>query len=271
MSVPSSAHGPEPPPGPSADRGPASPPGPSAGAAADPFIAAASLEGIPSAYAATRDGIDSLLRDRGLRRTTPQDTARALLLGAAATAGLEGSDNDPDVLAEGGGDATARGAVRLSTELLGLLPVWNRAPLQALARLHSLAAAGSVADEDLGRPVHAAGVARLSELARLVALPTQAPGLVVAALVHAEVVAAGAFVSHNGVVARAAERLVTVAKGVDPASVTVPEAGHAAAPQGYRAALAAYERGDAPGVTQWLNYGAQAFARAAEASPLATG
>lgn len=224
---------------------------------------------MPSAYAATRDGIDSLLRDRGLRRSTPDDTARALLLGAAATSGLEGSAVDPDDLAAGAGDATARGALRLSTELLGLLPVWNRSPVQALARMHAIAAAGSVPDEDLGRPVHPAGVARLTELARLLALPTEAPGLVVAALVHAEIVAAGAFASHNGVVARAAERLVTVAKGVDPASVTVPEAGHAAESDGYRSALAAYERGDSAGVHQWLLYGTQAFARGAEASPLA--
>lgn len=235
----------------------------------DPFIAAASLEGVPSAYAATRDGIDSVIRDRGLRKTSPEDTAQSLLLGAAATAALEGSAVPVDELAAGEGDATARGAMRLSTELLGLLPVWNRSPLQALARMHALAAAGAVPDADLGRPVHPEGVARLTELARLLALPTRAPGLVVASLVHGEIASAGAFVSHNGVVARAAERLVLVAKGVDPASVTVPEQGHAAEPDGYRSALGAYGRGDTAGVNQWLNYGSQAFTRGAEASPLA--
>jgi hypothetical protein len=100
--------------------------------------------------------------------------------------------------------------------------------------------------------------------------PTEAPGLVVAALVHAEIATCGAFSSHAGVVARAAERLVLVERGIDPASVTVPEAGHAAVPDGYRSALAAYARGDAPGVHQWLNYASQAFARGAEASPLAS-
>ncbi|MEH3034322.1 MAG: oxidoreductase [Aeromicrobium erythreum] len=235
----------------------------------DPFLAAASLEGVPSAIAATRDGIDAVLRDRGLRRTTPEDTARSLLLGAAATSALEGGESDPAVLAAGGGDATARAAVRLSTELLGLVPVWQRTPVQALARLHALAAAGSVGDDDLGRPADPAGVARLADLGRRLVAGTEAPGLVVAALVHAEILDAGAFVSHNGVVARAAERLVLVARGVDPASVTVPEAGHAAEPEGYRSALAAYGRGDTAGVAQWLNYAAAAFARGAEASPLA--
>ncbi len=234
----------------------------------DTFLAAASLEGVPSAFAATRDGIDSLLRDRGLRRTTPDDTARSLLLGAVATSSLEGSVGDVELLADGGGDATAQAAVRLSTELLGLVPVWRRTPLQAIARIHALAAAGSVPDDDLGRPVDPAGVARLTELSHAVVAPTEAPALVVAALAHAEIATCGAFDSHAGVVARAVERLVLVERGVDPASVTVPEAGHAATPDGYRSALDAYTRGDAAGVSQWLMYASQAFTRGAEASPL---
>ncbi len=226
------------------------------------------MEGLPSAFAATRDGIDSLLRDRGLRQTSPAATAESLLLGAAATASLEGSPYDVEELRAGGGDDGARAAVRLSSELLGLVPVWNRAPLQALARIHAVAASSLVAAEQVGRPVHAEGSKRLMLLARLVQQPTEAPGLVVAALVHAEIAAAGAFISSNGIVARAAERLVLVAKGVDPPSLIVPEAGHAAAPEGYRGALAAYARGDAAGVNQWLNYAAQAFARGAEAAPV---
>ena len=235
----------------------------------DPFISAAQLEGIPSTYAGTRDGIDAVLRDRGLRKSTPEDTARSLLLGAAATAALEGSVFTVEELASGGGDKLARGAVRLSTELLGLLPVWNRSPVQALARIHALAAAGTVDDAELGRPVHPEGVKRLTELAWMLGQPTGAPGLVVAALVNAEITAAGAFATHNAVIGRAAERLVLVAKGVDPASVLVTEAGHAAEPEGYRSALAAYAGGQPTGVHQWLMYASQAFTRAAEASPLA--
>lgn len=235
----------------------------------DPFQAAGRLEGLPSAYAAARDGIDSVLRDRGLRRSTPEDTATSLLRGAAATAALEGSVFPVEELAVGGGDQVARAAVRLSTELLGLVPVWERSPLQAVARLHALAASGSVPDDELGRPTSPEGAVRLARLARTCSRPTAAPGLVVAALVHAEVVTAAAFGSFDGVVGRAAERLVLVARGVDPASVTVPEQGHASEPQGYASALAAFARGDAAGLQQWLQYASQAFARAAEASPLA--
>ncbi|HKY59088.1 MAG TPA: oxidoreductase [Aeromicrobium sp.] len=233
----------------------------------DPFLPAASLEGVASAFAATRDGIDALLRDRGLRRVSPDDTARALLLGAAATSTLEGSEVAADDLAAGGGDATARAALRLSTELLGLVPVWRRAPVQAIARLHALAAAGSIPDDALGRPD--GDTSRLTALARALASPTKAPGLAVAAIVHGEIVASGAFSSHAGVVARAAERIVLVERGVDPPAVTVPEAGHAAVPDGYRSALEAYLTGTDVGVAQWLRYASQAFARGAEASPLA--
>lgn len=233
----------------------------------DPFLAAASLEGVASAFAATRDAIDTLLRDRGLRRVAPEDTSRALLLGAAATAALESSDVSADELADGAGNATARAALRLSTELLGLVPVWRRAPIQAIARLHALAASGSIPDDALGRPDGDAS--RLAALARNLSLPTKAPGLAVAAIAHAEILTSGAFSSHAGVVARAAERIVLVERGVDPPSVTVPEAGHAAVPDSYRSGLEAYATGTDAGVAQWLRYASQAFARGAEASPLA--
>lgn len=234
----------------------------------DPFRKVAELEGVGSSFAATRDAIDLLLRDRGLRRVSPKETARSLLLGAAASATLEGSAVDADDLADGAGDVTARAALRLSTELLGLVPVWRRAPLQAIARLHVLAAAGSVADEALGRPD--GDTSRLATLARSLAQPTRAPGMVVAAIVHAEIIASGAFSSHAGVVARAAERIVLVERGVDPPSVTVPEAGHSAVADGYRSALDDYASGSDAGMAQWLRYASQAFARGAEASPLAT-
>ena len=236
----------------------------------DPFIAAASLEGVPSAFQSARDGIDALLRDRGLRKTSPEDTAQSLLIGAWATATLEGSAFTIDELAAGGGDTTARAAVRMSTELLGLLPTWRRSPVQALARIHALAAAGSVPEDSLGRPVNPEGAKRLAALADMLSSQSTAPALVIAALTHAEIADAGAFVSHNAVVARAAERLVLVARGVDPASVTVPEAGHVSAAPDYFAALAGYSTGP-NGVHSWLLYAAEAFTRGAEASPLATG
>ena len=70
-----------------------------------------------------------------------------------------------------GGDVTAQAAVRVSTELLGLLPDLARSPLQAVARMHTLAAKGVVDDSDLGRPRDAVAAARLHDLARLLSQP----------------------------------------------------------------------------------------------------
>jgi hypothetical protein len=143
-----------------------------------------------------------------------------------------------------------------------------RSPLQALARLHTLAAAGSVPDAQLGRPRDAAAAERLQGVARLLNGSSSAPALLVAAIVHADLVTAAAFASRNGVVARAAERLVLVAKGVDEKSLTVPEAGHLALRPEYESNLRAYREGGRNGVHAWLLYAAEAYAAGAEASPL---
>lgn len=234
----------------------------------DPLSWLVSLEGVSSAYAATRDGIDVMLRDRGLRRTSPETTAESLLRGAHASAVLEGSASSLADVRSSGGDAIAQDAVRLSTELLGLVPVLGRSPLQALARIHALTATGSVDEEELGRPRSAEAAARLRRLADLLTAKTSAPALVVAAIVHADLATAAPFASHNGIVARAAERLVLVARGVDEKSLVVPEAGHLALRAEYESNLRGYASGSQAGVHAWLLYGAEAFAAGAEASPL---
>jgi hypothetical protein len=234
----------------------------------DPLARLTKLEGVASGMAATRDGIDALLRDRGLRRTTPELTAESLLRGAHASAVLEGSDSSLEAVRADGGGPMARAAVRLSSELLGLQPTLAASPLQALARMHTLAARGQVPDDRLGRPRDPDAAARLRDLARMLTAPTTAPALVVAAVVHAELVAAAPFVSCNGIVARAAERLVMVARGVDAKSLTVPEAGHLAVRREYESNLRAYREGGMAGVQAWLLYAAEAYAQGAEASPL---
>lgn len=233
--------------------------------ALDAFAAAGSLEGVPSAMAAARDAIDALLRDRGLRRSRPESTGESLLRGAVASVRLSGVDASLEQARQGAGDPLLFACVRTATQLLGLVPTWSRSPLQALARLHSVVAAGLVPPEQLGRPTDPHGVARLHRLSATLSAPTAAPGLVVAALVHAEVASAGAFGGvFDAVLGRAAERLVLVATGVDPVSVTVPEAGHAELAATYAATLAGYG-GGAPGVQRWLLHAAQAYTIGARA------
>ena len=224
------------------------------------------LEGVASAFAATRDGIDTMLRDRGLRQTGPGLTAESLLRGAHASAVLEGSTSSLDEVRSGAGDEVAEAAVRISVELLGLGPVLARSPAQALARLHTLAAAGSVPESVLGRPRDAAAADRLRQA--LVVLREERPALVTAALLHAGLAGGAPFASYNGIVARAAERLVLVSSGLDAKSLTVPEAGHLALRPEYESNLRAAATGGRAGMHAWLLYCAQAYAAGAEASPL---
>jgi len=236
--------------------------------APDPFGRLSLLEGVASAMAASRDGIDALLRDRGLRQSAPELTGESLLRGAHASAVLEGSGASLDDVRGGGSGAIAQAAVRVSADLLGLVPVLGKSPRQALARIHSVAGKGVVAVEDLGRPRSPELADRLGDLAKLLVAETSAPALVVAAVVHAEIASAAPFVSHNGIVARAAERLVLVARGVDPKSLLVPEAGHLALRREYESNLRGYREGGIAGVHSWLLYAAEAYAAGAEASPL---
>jgi hypothetical protein len=65
----------------------------------------------------------------------------------------------------------------------------------------------------------------------------------------------------NGVVARAAARLVTMHRGLDPAALSVPEEGHLQlGPDAYAQALAGYRTGAPAGVAAWVVHCAAATA-----------
>lgn len=227
------------------------------------------LEGVVSGFAATRDGIDTMLRDRGLRSTAPQLTTESLLRGAHASGVLAGSQSSLEEVRAGTGDALAQAALRVSVELLGLVPLLSRTPLQALARLHTLAAAGSVPEDALGRPRDADAARRLRDVVAL--LDEGRPALLTAAVVHAEIATGEPFGSADGLVARAAERLVLVGSGLDAKSLVVPEAGHLANRAAYESNLRAYASGSRAGLQAWLVYCTEAYAAGAEASPLRDG
>ena len=234
----------------------------------DPLAWLTELEGVPSALASTRDGIDVLLRDRGLRRTTPETTTESLLRGAHASAVLEGSASTLEQVRAGEGDEIAQDAVRLSSSMLALAPLLKTAPLQAIARLHSVVAASALPPEQLGRPRDAASADRLRGVAEMLLTTSSSPALLVAAIGHADRATAAPFGSHNGIIARALERLVLVARGVDAKSLLVPEAGHLALHAQYESNLRGYRDGGRRGVHAWVLYAAEAFAAGAEASPL---
>ena len=267
----------------------------------DPFAALLDLPGVAEAVGQARTAVDGLLGHRVLRRRSAEVTAESALRGARASAELEGAgmelerlrgqlmhgqqvtlvSRDPRLA------ALVDGAVRLHADLGSLLPSWSRSPKQALARLHVLAAAdlGLPAD-DLGRPRPPGASyddplglgaapdplevsARLDGLARLLLAPTIAPAVVVAGVVHGELLALRAFGTADGLVARAAARLVLVDRGLDPKAVSAPEVGHAeldaaglraAHVHAYAAAARGYAADGPAGVATWLVHCAHAVA-----------
>ena len=76
------------------------------------------------------------------------------------------------------------------------------------------------------------------------------------------------FGSVDGLVARAAERLVLVSRGVDPTALTVPEAGHLRLRREYESNLRGFATGTTEGTQAWLLYAAEAYTAGAQASPL---
>ena len=116
----------------------------------DPLAWLVDLEGVPLGVRRTRDGIDVMLRDRGLRRTSPEMTAESLLRGAHATAVLEGSASTLERGPDGRDDEIATDAVRLSASMLALAPLLKTAPLQAIARLHAVVGSGALGAEAAG-------------------------------------------------------------------------------------------------------------------------
>jgi hypothetical protein len=151
-----------------------------------------------------------------------------------------------------------RGALRVAAEIGPLRVAWSQAPLQVVARLHTLAAAGSVPDDELGRPAAGAAV-RLTGLGQLLTAPSSAPALVVAAVVHGELATMGAFEVGAGIVGRAASRLTMIGRGLDPTAVSVPEVGHVElGREVYLQGLAGYLHGGRDGIAAWVVHCAEA-------------
>ncbi|WP_345697885.1 oxidoreductase [Kitasatospora terrestris] len=107
--------------------------------------------------------------------------------------------------------------------------------------------------------------ARLDQLAKLLVeraeRPTGgAPALVVAAIVHGELLALRPFGRCNGLVARAAQRIVLIAEGLDPKAICPAEVGLAElGTAAYREALNGYLSGTPEGVARWITHCGQAL------------
>lgn len=235
-------------------------------AVGDPLARVGALPGVPEAADAARSAVDRLLAHRLMRRRSADISVEAGLRSARASAALEGVDVPLEVLkGTGSEEPLVQGALRISAELGGLSDTFTRTPMQALARMHLLAAADSAPPETVGRP-RVSGQpaedgpapdtleanARLEGLMRLLAAPTAAPAVVVAAVLHAELLAVRPFASANGLVARGAARMILLGRGLDPKALTAPDVGHLEESEEYRRSTAAYVQGSPAGVAAFV-------------------
>lgn len=235
----------------------------------DPLRPLLDLPGIPDAVAAARDAVAEVHRHPANRRGWPATAAEASVRAARASAAL--SDGATDIPADGAvTDPVLAGALRVAEAIGPLLATWQRAPLQALARLHLLAAA-DLPSAELGRPRATPGVTgRLDLLAGLVAGGSAAPAPVLAAVVHGELLTLAPFGTADGVVARAAARLTLIATGLDPKGLIVPEVAYLRRRDEYTATAAAFATGEPKGVAAWLTFCCDAVtAGAREATSIA--
>ncbi|MEV0276701.1 oxidoreductase [Streptomyces sp. NPDC050610] len=244
----------------------------------DPLATLGSLPGVAEAVGTVRKAVDRVYGHRVMRRRSNEVTSEAALRGARGSAALSGADWALEEVRRrtdfGAGDEprTVGAALRLTAEAGTLLSVWRQSPLRALARLHLVAAGGAQPDETVGRPrlagepvaeplieVELPGAdevaGRLDGLAGLLIAGSEAPALVTAAVVHGELLALRPFGSCNGLVARAAERVVLVGSGLDPKSICPAEVGHAELGRAaYAAALDGYVSGTPEGMAAWITH-----------------
>jgi hypothetical protein len=233
----------------------------------DPLAPLAELAGVADAAGRARAAVDRVLSSRALSLRSPELSAESALRGAWASAVLSGADLAlADVRREAPADPLVQGALRAQGAVPALVGAWRRAPRQALARLHALAAADLVPAERLGRPSSAPGVAaRLDTLATALST-TRAPAVVVAAVVHGELLALDAFPPVSGLVARAAARLTIVERGLDPKGVVPVEVGHLELRADYLRTLSGFRDGTRDGLAGWLVHCAEAVVAGARES-----
>jgi hypothetical protein len=263
-----------------------------AGVSPDPLAPLVGLPGVADAVRRAREAVVALHRHPVNRTGWAASAAEAALRAARASAALDGAE-----LARADGvvtDPVLAGAVRAAEATGRLLGTWRTAPLQALARLHVLAAAdlgaadgapglgasdaadahdasavsgtpdadgtsavsgAAGAADSAGAPGRPVrGTERLALLAELVTGGTSVPAPVLVAVVHGELLVLEPFASANGVVARAAARLAAISSGLDPRGLAVPEVGHLRAGTAYREAARGFAAGTPDGLAAWIRH-----------------
>lgn len=248
------------------------------------------LPGVADSATRARERVDQLLWDRSLRAKGPALAVMAQRENSRASAAVDGVDITMTAWASG--DAfddspfgkAAAGYWRLEQSLNEQVSTWGRAPMQVLARMHSLVAADLITDPDqLGRPRAdddaddplrlksmpdvASMKVRLAGLMGVITNETQAPAIVQAAVVHGELLALRPFGWGNGPIARSAMRLVMAQRGLDPDFLTMTDAAILAAGRPtYVDAVRNYIKATPESVALWIRFCADSVAVGARLS-----
>lgn len=248
----------------------------------DSFLDVTALPGVTEAASAARAALDPLLLDRRLRTHGPALAAEAALRNAHASATLEGAEVPIEELRERAASSpvlrVASGVLEVQTSLRLMRGLPAR---QVWASIAATAGAEYLPEDERGRPRQADAAlhdplhlgidrdpedaaVRLAMLAELLAQPTRAPALVVAALAHGELLALQPFGSGNGVVARMFSHHVLAERGLDPDFFAMTDVGLVSLGRAaYVRAVRGYDAGGAEGIASWCIHLASAFERGA--------
>ncbi len=230
------------------------------------------LPGVQDAVEKANDYVARLHRHPKNLRGWNITGSEGVLRGARASAQLDGGT--PRLPEDGQvTDEVLAGALR-AAELLApdgiteTQSTWRRAPLQMIAKINSLASP-QMSDESFrkkaahsaeflvpGRPKRAMD-GRLQLLAELLTGGAKVNSVILSAVIHGELLTLEPFGDANGVTARACSRLCTIAGGLDPRGLSVPEVWWNRHRDEYRDKARGFASGQPSSVAEWIIFHAE--------------
>lgn len=238
----------------------------------DVLLQLASLPAIADICDTSRNKIDEVQWNREVRKQDASFITYIRRMSGYASAALEGAVMPDDPMREP--DTSAMGnvanqglAITAAADLE--YATFMHSPMQVWARLHSIIDQS----EERGRPrtsdsvqdpLHLGQVIpadvmheRLTSLAHIVTT-TEAPAVLVSAMVHAELATLRPFTQGSYLIARASVRMILAGKHVDEKLLSSPEFGmHSLGRSAYVSALRAYSEGTIEGMTRFISWHTQ--------------